>query len=242
MSLASRLNAFTYYTFQFVKKKKTPRLLQMWTKAFYFPESTENFHFLMLTKKKKISKFLFNSHCLALKSYFLFHELHLFSLKHLFWSPQALVWTNCFFDMVQKPSFECLLSLLKAHPPFFVIVYCGLLGYYFHLKIICLFLERGEGREKERERNINVCLPLTCSLLGTWPTTKACALTGNQTSDHLVLRLALNPLSHTSQGCCGLLVTIFLWKQYKKENLCVLALSKIYLLTSCLIVLWIGRE
>ena len=28
----------------------------------------------------------------------------------------------------------------------------------------------------------------------------ACALTGNQTSDPLVLRLALNPLSHTSQG------------------------------------------
>ena len=37
-------------------------------------------------------------------------------------------------------------------------------------------------------------------LLGTWPTTQACALTGNQTSNPLVHRLALNPLSHTSQG------------------------------------------
>ena len=27
---------------------------------------------------------------------------------------------------------------------------------------IYLFLERGEGREKERERNISVWLPLTC--------------------------------------------------------------------------------
>ena len=27
---------------------------------------------------------------------------------------------------------------------------------------IYLFLERGEGREKERERNINVWLPLSC--------------------------------------------------------------------------------
>ena len=38
-------------------------------------------------------------------------------------------------------------------------------------------------------------------LVGTWPTTQACALTGNRTSDPLVCRLALNPLSYTSQGC-----------------------------------------
>ena len=67
-----------------------------------------------------------------------------------------------------------------------------------------LFLERGEGREKERERNINVweihwlvasCMPP----LGTWPTTQACALTRNWTSDPSVCRPAPNPLSHTSQ-------------------------------------------
>ena len=68
-----------------------------------------------------------------------------------------------------------------------------------------LFLERGEGREKERERYIDVWLPLTRPLLGTWPTTQACALTGNRTSDLLFHRPALNPLSHTSQGD----VTIF---------------------------------
>ena len=38
---------------------------------------------------------------------------------------------------------------------------------------IYLFLERGEGREKERERYINVWLPLAHPLLGTWPTTQA---------------------------------------------------------------------
>ena len=65
---------------------------------------------------------------------------------------------------------------------------------------IYLFLERGEGSEKKRESNINVLLPLVCFLLGTWPTTQACALTGNLTGDSLVHRLALNPLSHTSQG------------------------------------------
>ena len=32
--------------------------------------------------------------------------------------------------------------------------------------IFNLFLERGEGKEKKRERNINVRLPLVCPLLG----------------------------------------------------------------------------
>ena len=44
-------------------------------------------------------------------------------------------------------------------------------------------------------------LPLTHPQLGTWTTTQACALTGNQTRELLVHRLEVNPLSHTSQGC-----------------------------------------
>ena len=51
-----------------------------------------------------------------------------------------------------------------------------------------------------REGNVNVWLPLVRPLLGTWPATQACALTRNPTSDPLVRRPALNPLSHTSQG------------------------------------------
>ena len=70
----------------------------------------------------------------------------------------------------------------------------------FKKDLICLFLEARDGREKERERNINVWLPLTCPLLGTWPATQPCALTGNQPSDPLIHSLAPNPLSHTSQG------------------------------------------
>ena len=58
---------------------------------------------------------------------------------------------------------------------------------------------RGGGREKERERNISQ-LPLTHPKLGAWPTTQACALTGNWTCDLLVCRPGLNPLSITSQG------------------------------------------
>ena len=46
----------------------------------------------------------------------------------------------------------------------------------FFKKRFYLFLERGEGREKERERNTNVWLPLACALLGTSSATQACAL------------------------------------------------------------------
>ena len=92
----------------------------------------------------------------------------------------------------------------------------------FFLRFYLFTFERGEEREKERERNISVWLPLMCSLLGTWPTTQACALTGNRTGDPLVHRPALNPLSHTSQGYLHTLVIYLLyfleyskWTYYK---------------------------
>ena len=45
-----------------------------------------------------------------------------------------------------------------------------------------------------------MCLPLIRPQLGTWPATQACAMTGNQTDDLFVLRLALKSRSHTSQA------------------------------------------
>ena len=59
---------------------------------------------------------------------------------------------------------------------------------------------RQRGKKGERERNINAWMPLMRPLLGTWNITQVCALTGNRTSDPLVWRPVLNPLSHTSQG------------------------------------------
>ena len=56
----------------------------------------------------------------------------------------------------------------------------------------------GKGGRK-RERNINVWLPLVHPQLETWSAAQACALTGNQTGNPLVRRLALNPLSYTSE-------------------------------------------
>ena len=47
------------------------------------------------------------------------------------------------------------------------------------------------------EGNINVRLPLMHTPQWTQPATQARALTGNGTSDPLICRLALSPLSHT---------------------------------------------
>ena len=61
-----------------------------------------------------------------------------------------------------------------------------------------LFIFRDRG--KEGERNITVRLPLMRPLLGTWPATQACVLSGNRTVNPLIHRPTFNPLSHTSQG------------------------------------------
>ena len=88
----------------------------------------------------------------------------------------------------------------------------------FFLKIFYLFLERGEGREKEEERSINVQLRLARTLPRTWPATQACALTGNRTSHPLVRRWAINPLSHTSQG--NYLSFSFFWSYQYRRSAC----------------------
>ena len=80
-----------------------------------------------------------------------------------------------------------------------------ILLFYFLKGFIYLYLETREGKEKERERNINVWLPLAHPLLGTWPATQACALPENWTSDPLLRRLVLNPLSYSSQGTISFL-------------------------------------
>ena len=69
-----------------------------------------------------------------------------------------------------------------------------------YILFLFLFFIFREGKGGRKRKRIDVWLPLTCPLLGTWPTTQACALTRNPTSDPLVCRPALSPLSHTSQG------------------------------------------
>ena len=59
--------------------------------------------------------------------------------------------------------------------------------------------ERKKGRETWMRGTLISCLSYTLQL-GSWPATQACALPGNRTSDLSVYRLALNPLSYTSEG------------------------------------------
>ena len=75
------------------------------------------------------------------------------------------------------------------------------LGFYLvFFKIFYLFIDRGEWKEKERERNINVWLTRAPPTGDLAHNPQAHDLTGNQTRDPLVFRPALNPLSHTSLG------------------------------------------
>ena len=69
----------------------------------------------------------------------------------------------------------------------------------FSKDFIYFFFREGKGGRK-REKKINVWLPLTHPLLGTWPVTQACARTGNWTGHPLLHSLALHPLSYTSHG------------------------------------------
>ena len=104
----------------------------------------------------------------------------------------------------------CLfLSMCSFHLGYlicFSIVVHNILSYnpfYFIFKRFYLFIFRESGMEGEWEGEKNQCVvvSLICPLLGTWPATQACALTGNRTSGPLVHRSALSPLGHTSQGC-----------------------------------------
>ena len=99
----------------------------------------------------------------------------------------------------------CIVFTLPEMVDAFTSIYNYIFFVIFNKDFIYLLLERGrEGERGKRQR----LLPLMHPLLGTWPATQACALTGNWTSIPLVLRPALNPLSHTSQGrifvfnCC----------------------------------------
>ena len=110
---------------------------------------------------------------------------------------QSWKWTIVFFSILValqwcKTSRQRPLTFKKLAPLHSLCIF---------FKRLYLFIFRERGKEGEREgANINVWLPLMCRPLGTQPATQACAPTGNRTSDLLVCRPALNPLSHTSQS------------------------------------------
>ena len=83
---------------------------------------------------------------------------------------------------------QILLFLLSVHPKHFHIMGKIVLFFFtqFFFKRVYLLTIRERRKEGKRERNISVWLPLMRPLLGMWPATQACALTGNRTSDPLV--------------------------------------------------------
>ena len=118
---------------------------------------------------------------------FLFQSPSHSSTRCFSWTPTRLKFHSHFISCIYLTDLGWTLGTLEA---LFIFLYMPLLGEVFFRKdFIYLFSERGEGKEIEWERNINVWLPLTCPLLGTWPTTQACALIGNWTSDPLVRSL-----------------------------------------------------
>ena len=81
--------------------------------------------------------------------------------------------------MLNLPCLAAILSLFLESFKLLDNLFFIFLIIYLLKIFIYISSERGEGREKERERNINVSLPLARPLLGTWPATQTCALTGN---------------------------------------------------------------
>ena len=79
----------------------------------------------------------------------------------------------------------------------------------FFEDFIYLFLERTEGRRKERERNINVWLPLTPPNWGPGPKPRHVPWLGIEPTALWFTGLALSSLSHISQGHLKILKVIF---------------------------------
>ena len=84
------------------------------------------------------------------------------------------IYTNlCIYSYMFKlksPSEYSPFDAIHLIRTFFSITQKQFLNSSIFLKdFIYLFLERGEAKEKEKERNINVWLPLTHTLLGIWP-------------------------------------------------------------------------
>ena len=80
----------------------------------------------------------------------------------------------CFSEIPSLPFLLLPPGFLALQEVFFHSLF---INHHLFLIDFIYFLFREEEREKQRERNINVWLPLVRPLLGTWPESQACALT-----------------------------------------------------------------
>ena len=66
-------------------------------------------------------------------------------------------------------------------------------GAFIFFKVLFIYFQREVKGRRKKGRGTSMCdLLLVCPLLGTWPTTQACALSGNQTGGPLVCRPELH--------------------------------------------------
>ena len=78
----------------------------------------------------------------------------------------------------------------------------------FIFYFINLFLERGEGKEKKRVRNMNVWLPLTHPLLGSLSHNPGMCPDWESNQQPFGLQAGTQPLSHPSQGLWSILIFV----------------------------------
>ena len=102
-------------------------------------------------------------------------------------------------------------------------IFCILLFLRFYL-----FLDRGVGKEKEREKNSNVWLLLACPLLGTCSATQACALGIKPTTLWFAGRYSATQPHQPGPIFCILIAVwvIHICAFVRTEDLCLLLFGK----------------
>ena len=122
----------------------------------------------------------------------------------------------CWWITLHVPGPVPSLASIRLNKPFLpekLLSVKGVFFLFFFFKIL-LYL-RGKGREKERERTINVWLPLSPPLLGTWPTTQACALTGKPNCDPFCLQVCAQSTEPHQPGLAvQVFVTVLIVKHF----------------------------
>ena len=111
----------------------------------------------------------------------------------------------CFFKLSPQTDRQVLAPILCLQQDVHLIrslrVFISSTSLSGSLLFIHLFIFRQRVRKGERKGEKHQCVVAShAPPTGDLACTQACALTGNRTSDPLVHKLALNPLSHISQG------------------------------------------